>query len=80
MRGAAVYIALEWLTILAILFMLGGLLFLASCAVLILQGGARFLARCSRNMVERAGTVPTNYLAQDKPRDRRRWALKGPAL
>ena len=51
------YIALEWLTILAIIFILGGLLFLASCAVLILQGGARFLARCSRNMVERAGTV-----------------------
>ena len=74
------YIALEWLAILVLIFILAGLLFLASCGVLILQGGARFLARCSRNMIERAGTVPTNYLAQDKPRDRRRWALKGPAL
>ena len=62
------YIALEWLTILAILFMLGGLLFLASCAVLILQGGARFLARSSRNMVEHAGRVPAKLFGPDKPR------------
>ena len=66
------YIALEWLTILAILFILGGLLgllFLASCAVLILQGVAGFLARSSRNMVEGAGTVPAKLLAPDKPRE-----------
>ena len=67
--GAAVYIALEWLTILAILFMLGGLLFLASCAVLILQGVAGFVARSSRNMVEGAGTVPAKLLAPDEPRE-----------
>ena len=67
--GAAVYIALEWLTILAILFMLGGLLFLASCVVLILQRVAGFLARSWRNMVKGAGTVPAKLLAPDKPRE-----------
>ena len=63
------YIALEWLTILAVLFILGGLLFLASCAVLILQRVAGFLARASRNMVEGAGTVPAKLLAPDKPQE-----------
>ena len=63
------YIALEWLTILAIIFTLSGLLFFASCAVLILEGAARFLARCSRSIVERVGAVPTDYLAQDKRRE-----------
>jgi hypothetical protein len=57
------YIILEYLTYVALVTLLGGLLFAASATVLVTKEGAKIAAKSSRKLASRAAQLASRHLS-----------------